>query len=184
MHEISLVMFKADGVRRDFPLKRKRVVVGRKNTCDLRIPLSSVSRQHCHIQLDNNQVSIHDLGSSNGTFHNGVRVQEAKLVAGDEIVVGPVVFTLVIDGQPEEMRPVRTIIQNDSGGTTHSSVVGHSSDESASMTTHSAQPPSSASKSAKGEAGSATVDIDDPIAALDALAQAEEDTDDLDNLSA
>ena len=40
--QVTLVMFKADGTRRDFPLKKDRIVVGRKNTCDLRIPLSSV----------------------------------------------------------------------------------------------------------------------------------------------
>jgi len=42
--DVSLVMFKADGSRRDFPLKNAKTVVGRKNTCDLRVPLNAVSR--------------------------------------------------------------------------------------------------------------------------------------------
>lgn len=120
--EASLVMFKADGTRRDFPLREGALVVGRKNSCELRIPLSSVSRQHCEITLDGDAVKLRDLGSSNGTYHNSIRVQEAELAPGDEVVVGPVVFTLVVDGVPKEISPVRTILggggdPQDSGAT-------------------------------------------------------------------
>lgn len=119
--EASLVMFKADGTRRDFPLRSGSLVVGRKNSCELRIPLSSVSRQHCEITVDGDEVKLRDLGSSNGTYHNSIRVQEAELSAGDEVVVGPVVFTLVVDGVPREISPVRTIVSSassqDSGAT-------------------------------------------------------------------
>ncbi|MEM1108651.1 MAG: FHA domain-containing protein [Planctomycetota bacterium] len=119
--DASLVMFKADGTRRDFALRSGSLVVGRKNSCELRIPLSSVSRQHCEITLDGDSVKLRDLGSSNGTYHNSIRVQEAELAAGDEVVVGPVVFTLVIDGVPSEINPVRTILSaassQDSGAT-------------------------------------------------------------------
>ena len=53
---------------------------------------------------------LKDLGSSNGTYHNSIRVQEAELTAGDEVSVGPVVFTVVVDGRPAEIRPVRTVL--------------------------------------------------------------------------
>ena len=109
-------MFKADGSRRDFPLREGAMVVGRKNSCELRIPLSSVSRQHCEISLDGDQIKLKDLGSSNGTYHNSIRVQEAQLEAGDEIVVGPVVFTVVVDGVPEKIEPVHTILNQDDSG--------------------------------------------------------------------
>ncbi|MBB6428522.1 FHA domain-containing protein [Algisphaera agarilytica] len=119
--EASLVMFKADGTRRDFPLRAGSLVIGRKNSCELRIPLSSVSRQHCEITVSGEQVKLRDLGSSNGTYHNSIRVQEAELSAGDEVVVGPVVFTLVVDGVPADINPVRTIVasasSHDSGAT-------------------------------------------------------------------
>ena len=109
--EVSLVMFKADGSRRDFPISKERVVIGRMSNCDLRIPLSSVSREHCEINYKGNNVSFADLGSSNGTYHNGVKVRKAGLLPGDELVVGPVVFTVVIDGEPADIRPVRTILK-------------------------------------------------------------------------
>ncbi len=50
-----------------------------------------------------------DLGSSNGTYLNGTRVdKEAVLKAGDSIQVGPIVFVLQVDGYPadEDLHPV------------------------------------------------------------------------------
>lgn len=101
-------MFKADGSRREFALRDGATVVGRKNSCDLRIPLTSVSRQHCEFRIEDGAVLLRDLGSSNGTFHNGARVQEAELAPGDEVVVGPVNFRLTVDGMPEDLAPTRT----------------------------------------------------------------------------
>lgn len=116
--EVSLVMFKSDGTRRDFPLKKQRLVVGRTNHCDLRVPLPSVSRQHCEIWVEDDQVHVRDLGSSNGTFHNKERVQRGILKPGDEIMIGPVVFQVIIDGEPAEVHPVHTVLsdQSTSGG--------------------------------------------------------------------
>ncbi len=108
--EVKLVMFKSDGTRKDFTLLKERTVLGRTGTADLRIPLSSVSRQHCEVTIAPGQVKLRDLGSSNGTFRNGVRIQEATLSAGDEVMVGPVTFTLTIDGQPTQLKPVRTLV--------------------------------------------------------------------------
>ena len=103
-----LVMFRSDGERRSFSLARDITVVGRREDCDLRIPLGDVSRKHCRLIRDGDTVRIEDLGSSNGTYHNGQRVQEAVLSPGDSVQVGPVVFVLQVDGVPtdEELAPV------------------------------------------------------------------------------
>lgn len=102
----TLVMFSADGKRRDFPLKSQIVIIGRNESCGLRIPLSSVSRQHCQIELrDDDEYWVRDLGSSNGTLLNDERVVEEELEAGDQLMVGPVKFTVVIDGVPAEIKP-------------------------------------------------------------------------------
>ncbi|MCC7146439.1 MAG: FHA domain-containing protein [Phycisphaeraceae bacterium] len=108
--DVVLVMFMADGTRRDFTLSRGRTVVGRTVSCGLRVPLAIVSRKHCEITIDQDAVHLRDLGSSNGTFHNGARVQEADLAPGDQISVGPVKFIVVVDGKPEKIDPVPTII--------------------------------------------------------------------------
>jgi pSer/pThr/pTyr-binding forkhead associated (FHA) protein len=54
------------------------------------------------------KVTLRDLGSANGTYVNNKRVNEVDLRAGDHVVVGPVVFTVQIDGQPSDVRPVKT----------------------------------------------------------------------------
>ena len=109
---VSLVMFKSDGTRREFPLTKDRIVIGRTSTCDLRLALSSVSREHCEVQIVGGSVKVRDLDSSNGTFINSKRVPEAVVTAGDQIGVGPVVFTLVVDGKPTSIKLATTIIKN------------------------------------------------------------------------
>ncbi len=88
-------MFKADGKRREFPLKPGTLVIGRQKTCQLRVPLPSVSRRHAELTVtEAGEVSVRDLGSSNGTFRNGSRVEESVLEAGDELRVGPLELIL------------------------------------------------------------------------------------------
>ena len=104
-----LVMFRADGERRSFSITRDMTVVGRRQDCDLRIPHGDVSRKHCRFVRDSDSLRIEDLGSSNGTYHNGARIdRDAILQAGDSIQIGPVVFVLQIDGQPNdnELHPI------------------------------------------------------------------------------
>ena len=89
-------------------MTRDMTVIGRREDCDLRIPLGDVSRKHCRVVRDGEILKIEDLGSSNGTYLNGQRVQEALLSPGDSIQVGPVVFVLQVDGEPadDELSPV------------------------------------------------------------------------------
>lgn len=108
--QVTLVMFKSDGTRRDIPLQKRRSVIGRMHTCDLRIPLTSISREHCEVVWDDAGVSFKDLNSSNGVYHNGAKARQGRLKPGDELVVGPVLFTVVVNGQPRDIRPVRTIL--------------------------------------------------------------------------
>jgi len=102
-----LVMFRNDGERRSFSISREMMVIGRRQDCDLMIPLGEISRKHCRIIRDGDELRLEDLGSSNGTFHNGRRVQEAVLEAGDTVQVGPVSFVVQIDGVPsdDEIQP-------------------------------------------------------------------------------
>jgi predicted component of type VI protein secretion system len=105
---VVLVMFRADGQRRSFSVTRDMTVIGRREDCDLRIPLSDVSRKHCRLILEGETIRVEDLGSSNGTYRNGERVQQTELAAGDTLQVGPVVFVMQVDGYPadEDLSPV------------------------------------------------------------------------------
>jgi len=106
--DVKLVMFKRNGQRKDFPLKNAVTVIGRGEECDLRVPILSVSRRHCELRMSKRHVTVKDLASSNGTYVNNKRVNEATLKPGDRLVVGPIVFTIQVDGKPEQIRPVKT----------------------------------------------------------------------------
>ena len=50
--QVVLVMFRGEGERRSFSLPRDVTVMGRREDCDLRIPLGEVSRKHCRLIAD------------------------------------------------------------------------------------------------------------------------------------
>lgn len=106
--DAKLVLFKSNGQRKDFPLTNATSTIGRGEDCDLRVPLVSVSRRHCELRIEGDVLTAKDLASSNGTYVNNQRINEAELNPGDRLVVGPVIFTVQIDGQPEEIRPAKS----------------------------------------------------------------------------
>jgi predicted component of type VI protein secretion system len=100
-------MVTSDGVAKEFPVPRLPLTIGRSPECYLRVPLDSVSRQHCELaENDDEELVIRDLKSSNGTYVNRERVKERELVPGDLLSVGPVVFVVKIDGHPKDIDPV------------------------------------------------------------------------------
>jgi len=102
--KVVLVMFK-DGERRDFPVTAEKTIIGRRQDSSLRIQTADVSRQHCEIFQDGKDIVVRDLGSSNGTYVNGKRVAEAKLLAGDKLSVGPIIFVVQVNGMPAKLTP-------------------------------------------------------------------------------
>ena len=108
--DVRLVMFKPNGQRKDFEITKDLTVIGRSEDCTLRIPLADISRKHCELIKDEQGIRVRDLASSNGTYVNNRRVNEAVLNPGDRLMIGPVVFTVQIDGVPEEITPIETKI--------------------------------------------------------------------------
>lgn len=115
----SLIMFRQDGQQRDIPLAPGITVIGRKQDCTIRIPLGMVSRHHAQIQLDDSSATLKDLGSANSTFLNNRRVTEEGLEPGDQIMIGPVIFTVQIDGLPgnDEIVKIRSKVSRDYSAT-------------------------------------------------------------------
>ncbi|MHC4447561.1 MAG: FHA domain-containing protein, partial [Planctomycetota bacterium] len=74
---IWLIMRTADGTERPFPLAKPRTVIGRDTRCDVRIALPAVDDRHCELIHDGKNLTLNDLGSTTGTFHNGARVEQA-----------------------------------------------------------------------------------------------------------
>lgn len=108
--DVKLIMFREDGSKRVFPLQPGATTIGRKDDCNIRIPLAIVSRRHAEILVEDDGAVVRDLGAANGTFLNNRRVDEEDLEPGDQILIGPVVFTVVIDGSPgdDELVEIRT----------------------------------------------------------------------------
>jgi DNA-binding NtrC family response regulator len=63
-------------------------LVGQSATCDLRLRDRSISRRHASFDASSWPVRVRDLGSTNGTFVNGVAIIEAQLVGGESIRLG------------------------------------------------------------------------------------------------
>jgi adenylate cyclase len=68
------------------------LVLGRALSSDLPVLDPTISRRHAEIRAEGDGVDIKDLGSSNGTFVNGARVNMTRLATGDRVVFGKVVF--------------------------------------------------------------------------------------------
>jgi predicted component of type VI protein secretion system len=59
-------------------------------------------RKHCRFVVEGESLRLEDLGSSNGTYVNGKRIQEAIIKPGDNVQIGPLTFVVQIDGQPPD----------------------------------------------------------------------------------
>jgi len=78
---------------REFALDRPSVTIGRQSDQVIVLRDPSVSRAHARIEIDRHGATIVDLGSTNGTAVNGLRVQDrAALRGGDHIKIGGVVL--------------------------------------------------------------------------------------------
>jgi len=69
------------------PLK-KTTVIGRGADADVRLIEDKMSRKHCRLVVEDGVTYLEDLGSSNGTYVNGTRIQRQKLSDGDKIQIG------------------------------------------------------------------------------------------------
>ncbi len=73
------------------------VVVGRDPSCDIHFDSDLISRQHARIEAFAGHYQLQDLGSTNGTFVNDVRVDQRRLRDGDRVGVGKVLLKF-LDG--------------------------------------------------------------------------------------
>jgi hypothetical protein len=72
-------------------LETERVTVGRQSTCSIVIKDTNVSREHAQFRRGRDGWTVRDLGSTNGTKINGVRVEGEQLLAnGDVVLVGSI----------------------------------------------------------------------------------------------
>lgn len=86
----------------DIALDRSMVVVGRHPLCDVRLDSLRISRHHCCMTQDKDELVVRDLGSTNGIRINGERVERGRLRTGDELSIAHIRYRLE-NGIAQEM---------------------------------------------------------------------------------
>lgn len=85
----------AEGSGQRFELRKgSTLLVGRALTSDLPVVHPTISRRHAEVTARADAVEVNDVGSSNGTFLNGARVQRAVARDGDRLAFGSCAFTV------------------------------------------------------------------------------------------
>mgnify|MGYP000170983253 CR=1 FL=1 len=84
----TLTLKRNDAADKSLEIGSKPLVIGRVAESDIMVRDSFVSRVHAGIGYADNQFTLKDLGSTNGTYRNGARVFQCVLANGDRIQVG------------------------------------------------------------------------------------------------
>jgi transcriptional regulator with PAS, ATPase and Fis domain len=94
IRKMTLVVTKGADAGKRVALTKKRFVIGKGASCDLRFLDATVSRQHLEIEASEEACFVRDLGSTNGTQINGTRIMEAFLAPGDRVQAGNIELML------------------------------------------------------------------------------------------
>jgi pSer/pThr/pTyr-binding forkhead associated (FHA) protein len=70
------------------------ITLGRSSNCTLSIEDDWISRTHCKIWVEGENVWIEDLGSTNGSFIDGNRIDKQNLNLGSKLQIGKIIFQL------------------------------------------------------------------------------------------
>jgi predicted component of type VI protein secretion system len=113
MLEVELRVLEGRQQGKAIPLHVRQFLIGREQDCHLRPNSDLVSRHHCVFTLDDFALRLRDLGSTNGTFVNGQRIQgQVVLKPGDHVSVGKLSFEIVV----KEPAQVATAVAAKGGG--------------------------------------------------------------------
>ena len=85
------------------PVDRAIILVGRHPECDVQIDSRKISRRHCCIVQFQDRLTVRDLGSTNGIYLNGKRVDEAVVAPRDELQIGDIRYQVVANGSKPDM---------------------------------------------------------------------------------
>ncbi len=81
----------------------KELFVGRSSDLDMVLVEEMVSRKHARMVLNGSRLELEDLGSTNGTFVNGEKIEKATVGKGDRILIGSNILRVVSTSAEEPM---------------------------------------------------------------------------------
>lgn len=88
---VKLIVASGKSAGRAIAIKRNTLLIGRAEECDVRPLSEDVSRRHCRVTVEPAQVWVEDLGSRNGTFVNGAKIEprtRTPVSSGDVLRIG------------------------------------------------------------------------------------------------
>jgi len=84
-----LVVLAGSSVGEMYKIEGEKTIIGRGQKAQIRLLDDGISREHAQLVIVNDRIVLQDLGSTNGTYCNGLKVEANKeLVDGDKILVG------------------------------------------------------------------------------------------------
>jgi len=105
--KVKLISVDTWSSRRRIVLTSFPLTIGRGPEAGVLLDDRWVSRRHCEIEQTGGTLRVRDLGSTHGTFVNGAKVVEARLMPGDSLGVGMSSFE--VRYKPDRQHPlVRT----------------------------------------------------------------------------
>ncbi|MEJ7670826.1 MAG: FHA domain-containing protein [Casimicrobiaceae bacterium] len=114
----KLVLFLGDGTTLDILLRKERVTIGRRADNDVCLPHPAVSGEHAAVVTILSDSFLEDLGSTNGTLVNGIRVVKHFLRDHDLVDIGRQRLVYMSDEEANVELPVPEIERNQVRGLT------------------------------------------------------------------
>ena len=109
-HTVALAVVKGPARGQVFRLNKARIVLGRSGA-DVVLYDPEISRKHCAIEVRGMAATLIDLGTTNGTFVDGKKIQSCQLKHLSKFRIGAttLLFT-VTDNQPDESKSPPTLV--------------------------------------------------------------------------
>ncbi len=83
-----LVVLAGASVGEMYKVEAEETIIGRGQRAAIRLFDDGISREHAKITVEGGRIMLIDLGSTNGTYCNGLKVDKKELADGDKILVG------------------------------------------------------------------------------------------------
>ncbi len=97
----SLAVILGAGAGHIFQLGRPRVILGRGAGCDVQLQDSETSRKHAMLEIRDDEASLTDLESTNGTFVDGVKIQKSTIRSHQEFSLGTTTLMFIVTEMQE-----------------------------------------------------------------------------------
>ncbi len=92
----SLAVIMGANAGQIYTVTKPRTVLGRGTESDVQLQDSEVSRRHAMLEIRGDEAMVIDLGSTNGTYVDGVRVQKASIFSNQEFSLGTTTLMFIV----------------------------------------------------------------------------------------